>query len=256
VKKNHLHIIKIGGQVAADSVILDQIAQRIAAQENSCLLVHGGGPQLNARCHERGIPVHKHEGRRITSAAVLEEAVACWAGTIQKKIISSFRAYDVPCIGLTGADLACITSIKRSVQHGVDYGLVGDIIATDVTHIEYFLNYNILPIVSPITSTSTGQLLNTNADTVATALAHSLATTYDVSIHYITDVPGVLQDITNINSIIPTINSDNYSSIAHHISDGMKPKIENALSAVKSHIHAIQISDVHGLFKNSGTWIQ
>jgi len=256
MKKKTIHIVKIGGHIISKQELLEGIVEKISQQKEDCILIHGGGKQLDEQCKKLGIPIQKHNGRRITDLATLNQAISCWAGSLQKKIISTFVKFNKNCIGLTGADMRCIQSIKRPIKNNIDYGYVGDIVRVDITHFQYFLSQKILPVISPLSITSSGQLLNTNADTIATSIALAFAPNHSVYLHYITDVPGVLTDINDHDTVISQINIENYKDVIPYINSGMKPKIESALETLDSAIAGVQISAIDGLFKKQGTWIQ
>jgi acetylglutamate kinase len=178
-----------------------------------------------------------------------------YAGLVNKNIVAQLQSLKVDAIGLTGADMNIITSTKRPIQD-VDYGFVGDITHVDGQKIADLLAMNAVPVIAPLTHNATGQLLNTNADTIAATVAQALTTFFDVKLIYCFEKQGVLHNQNDNNSVIPMITAQNFPTLLANgtISGGMLPKIENALSAVNHGVKSVVITSATNL--TGGTTIQ
>ena len=203
-KKNTLKIIKIGGNVIDDAQALSSFLYIFSLIEGPKILVHGGGKSATALAEQTGLEVKMIDGRRITDAATLELITMVYAGKINKTIIAQLQALDCNAVGFTGADGNTITSEKRPVST-IDYGFVGDVKLVETSTLELLLNNNISPVFCAITHDKNGQLLNTNADTIASELAIAFAVQFEVELYYCFEKKGVLKDLNDDNSVIQTI---------------------------------------------------
>ncbi len=237
-----LHVIKIGGAVINDSAPRNQCLEGLAKLSSPFVLVHGGGRKVNQWLNRIDHPVQMVQGRRITDELTLELAVMAYAGLVNKQIVSGLQARGIHCLGLTGADLNAITAEKRSPVP-VDFGYVGDITNVNDTAFSQLLDLGITPVCSAITHDGHGQLLNTNADTIASEIAAALARQYQVTLWYAFEKKGVLADLSKDDSVIKHINTNSYQELlaTGKIHDGMKPKLSNAFSALKKGVGAVHI---------------
>lgn len=240
-----LKVIKIGSHILNDDSLLKECLINFAAIEEKKILIHGGGDfatQLSEKLH---VSVQKIEGRRITTPETLEIITMAYAGKINKGIVASLQALGCNGIGLTGADGNCIQSHKRKVIQ-IDYGFAGDIDSINTELIEALLNLKLTPVFCAITHDKKGQLLNTNADTIASEIASAFAINYAVELMYISEKKGVLADMKDENSIILQINDRNFKQLKEDkiIGDGMIPKIETALKSVLNGVVKICIGDL------------
>ena len=185
-------VIKIGGKLIEDNARRDSLCDAIAQMAGSTriVLVHGGGAMAGKLASRMGVETHMHDGRRITDAATLEIAVMAYAGLANKKITASLQAKGVNSCGLSGCDMGIVLSHLRPVGD-IDWGYVGDIEKVNAEAIHCLLGAGILPVISPITFDSSGQLLNTNADSVASGVAEALAAADEVEMVFCLDKPGV-----------------------------------------------------------------
>lgn len=209
-----------------------------------------------------GVMPEMVDGRRITDQETLDVVTMVYAGLINKNIVAKLQALKVNAIGMTGADGNIIRSIKRPVK-GIDYGFVGDIQEVNTKLIDHLLSGNLLPVVNAITHDAKGQLLNTNADSIASALATSLAKEHQVNLYFCFNKSGVLIDEKNENSIIPLINEDIYKELKKEnvIHSGMIPKLDNAFEALQKGVNHVWIGKAENLYlaakgKLSGTTIE
>ncbi|MTG97916.1 MULTISPECIES: acetylglutamate kinase [Myroides] len=255
-----LTVIKIGGNIVDDESALNAFLDIYARIEGPKVLVHGGGKLATRMATQLGIETQMVNGRRITDEAMLPIAVMVYAGLINKQITAQLQARGCDAMGISGADAKLIQSHKRPIEP-IDYGYVGDFEASDVNviRLQQLLEIGINPVFSAITADKEGQLLNTNADTIASNIAVALATKYKVALVYCFERKGVLQDINDENSVITTIDQENFTQLKQQgvIADGMLPKIENALAAVNQGVDKVCIKKAEDLLDiKAGTTIQ
>ena len=255
-----LYIIKIGGNVIDDDVLLDAFLKDFATVEGNKILVHGGGKMATAMAKDLNIEQQLVEGRRITDAATLKVITMVYAGYINKNIVAKLQAHNCNALGLTGADANAILSHKR-VHPTIDYGFVGDVDAVNISFLQLLLQQNIIPVMAPVTHDHHGLLLNTNADTIAQEIAKCLATIYDVTLIYCFEKNGVLQNAEDDTSVIRKMDRQLFQQMktAGSIYAGMIPKLENAFAALGSGIDKVIIGNsafLHQLIsEDAGTTI-
>ncbi len=250
-----LTIIKIGGNVIDNEKALSKFLSDFSKIKDLKLLVHGGGKLATQLSEKLGIETKLIEGRRITDTETLKIATMVYAGWINKSITAQLNSKTIKAIGLCGADLFLIPSEKRKTK-GIDYGFVGDVLTDkiNIKYLEMLLSQNIVPVIAPITSDKNGQLLNTNADTIASSLAIALSGSYKTKLVYCFEKEGVL----NGEKLIPFINSKIFKHLKEKqiILNGMIPKLDNALHASEKGVHKVLIGNsTHLNKKNVGTRI-
>jgi acetylglutamate kinase len=198
-----------------------------------------------------GISVKMIDGRRITDSNTLDVAVMTYAGLVNKNIVSILQKFNCNAIGLSGADANLITSKIRETKE-IDYGLVGDIVSINDNFINQLLKLKISPVICSLTHNGNGQLLNTNADSIASEISIKLSKNYDVTLKYCFDKPGILTDKNDNLSIKKTIRKNDYNQLIKNniISDGMVPKIENCYYALENGVSNIFIGD-HNIIKST-----
>ncbi len=252
----NLFLLKIGGKVLDDAAKLKEALDAFLAQEGHKILVHGGGKKATEVSQRLGIPAQMVNGRRITDAATLEVVTMVYAGLSNKVIVSLLQSMNCNAIGMSGADANAILAHKRVVKD-IDYGFAGDIDAVNVSAIQTLLEGNLTPVFCAITHDGKGQLLNTNADTIATQLAIAMSEKYKVSLNFCFEKPGVLTDPSDDSSVILQINADSYQKYKSEgiISDGMIPKLDNAFDALARGVREVRIANVAGIRKRRGTLI-
>ncbi|MEO0626382.1 MAG: acetylglutamate kinase, partial [Bacteroidota bacterium] len=227
-----LTIVKIGGNLLDDELRLGHLLDDFAKLEGQKILVHGGGRRANTILKQLGIQPAMRDGRRLTDAQTLEVVTMVYAGLINKNLVASLQARNCNTIGLCGADGNIIRAKKR-VSGSIDYGYAGDIESVNTDGLTAYLDMGLVPVLSAITHDQQGQLLNTNADTIASCLAASLSKTHKVRLLYCFEKPGVLTDPSNDSSYLSTMNTGDYLSLKAEgtIADGMIPKLDNAFAA-------------------------
>lgn len=253
-----LTIVKVGGAVVEDESQLSQLLANFSAIPGKKLLVHGGGRRATKVASELGIESKMINGRRITDAKMLEVVTMVYGGLVNKNLVARLQAYGVNALGLTGADIDVIRSHKRPVKDGIDYGFVGDVDRANGEMLNTLIQAGITPVIAPLTHDGQGNILNTNADTMASETAKALASYFDVTLIFAFEKAGVLQDPDDDNSVIPVINRDLYNQYVEKeiISGGMMPKIENALAAIEAGVKRVIITLSTAINGNSGTVIQ
>lgn len=245
-----LNIIKIGGNVIDNPEQLEEFLEKFSALPGRKILVHGGGKIATRMASDMGIEAKMVEGRRITDAAMLDVVTMVYAGLTNKNLVASLQKYNCNAIGLCGADANVIKAVKRPVKE-IDYGFVGDILADSIDSlaIKKLLEAEFIPVFSAITHNGNGQLLNTNADTIASSLAVALSKLYEVSLIYCFDKNGVLLDVNDEQSVIETIRSVDFERLkdSKTIHDGMIPKLYNAFEAISKGVSNVYIGHANNL---------
>lgn len=255
MNKQQLHIIKIGGNVIDNSESLHHFLKDFTGLDGYKILVHGGGKVATQLQEELGIETKMVDGRRITDIETLRVVTMVYGGLINKNIVAQLQQFGTNAIGLTGADGNFIRTKKRPVKT-IDYGYVGDIDeqSIDPGNIGKLLESGFTPVFCAITHDGEGQLLNTNADTIASALAVALAKRYETTLIYCFEKKGVLHDINDEESVIREIDPKKYEELKQHqiIHSGMLPKLDNAFTAINCGVAAVIIgrSDDLGQLKN------
>jgi len=239
-----LQVIKIGGNIIDNELKLASFLQTFAALPGPKILVHGGGKIATEIGRKLGIEPNYVDGRRITDKPTLDLVIMVYGGLLNKNIVAKLQAYGCNAIGLTGADGAVLPAEKRAVK-SVDYGYVGDIIQQQVNTmlLQMLVEQNMAPVLAPLTLDRGGSLLNTNADTIAQAVATAMSSLMPVQLVYCFEKRGVLMDSADDNSVISSINSKSFSELVANgvINEGMIPKLENALQAVQAGVRKVMI---------------
>lgn len=245
-----LFVIKIGGNVIDDEAQLSSFIKDIATSSGNKILVHGGGKIATDMSKQLGIESKMVDGRRITDAETLKIVQMVYAGLINKNIVARLQADACNAIGMTGADANIILAHKRILVN-TDYGYVGDIDKVDAEKIALLIDAGLLPVMAPLTHDGKGQLLNTNADTIAASVATALSKKYEVTLVYCFEKSGVLKNMNDENSVIAEIKSSEYYQLKQTgvISKGMIPKLDNSFDAIKSGIHSVIICHAKNLKK-------
>ncbi|PCH54418.1 MAG: acetylglutamate kinase [Flavobacteriaceae bacterium] len=244
MKNKTLNIVKIGGNIINNEEVLTSFLKDFSKLEEPKILVHGGGKRATEIASEMGLKPKMINGRRVTDEANLEVVTMVYAGLLNKKITAILQQNNCNAIGLSGADGNCILAHKRVVT-GIDYGFAGDINKVNAQTINVFLQNKMTPVFCAITHDKKGQLLNTNADTIASEVAVGMSKIYNTELNYVFELKGVLQSINDKNSVITEINSEKYEQLVEQgiISEGMIPKLHNCFNSLKKGVQKVRIGD-------------
>ena len=250
-----LQIVKIGGNVIDNEDLLDQFLTDFANINEPKILIHGGGKLATRVAKKLNVPQKMIDGRRVTNKATLDIITMVYGGLINKKIVAKLQAINCDAIGLTGVDANCVKAEKRKNVE-VDFGFVGDIKAGGVNEhrISQLIEMGITPVFSAITHDGKGNLLNTNADTMASKIAISMVDQYDSQLTFCFEKKGVLLDVNDENSLLETINPVEYNKLidSKKISEGMIPKLDSAFDALINGVETVKICHAEEL-NSTGT---
>ncbi|MEN9697514.1 MAG: acetylglutamate kinase [Bacteroidota bacterium] len=237
-----LYIIKIGGNIVDNPTLLTECLTAFSKLQGQAILVHGGGKLATEMANSMGVAQTMVEGRRITDAATLKIVTMVYAGYINKNIIAQLQGLGVNAMGLTGVDGNLITAHQRT-DSNIDYGFVGDVDRVNVQLVQQLLASQLKLVVAPITHNGGGQLLNTNADTIAQSLATGMAKHYEVHLIYGFEREGVLANVNDPSSVIAFIDRPVYGTLKDQkvIFEGMIPKIDNAYLALEGGVQSVII---------------
>ncbi len=245
-----LWIIKIGGNVIDNPNQLALFLHDFAKLEGAKILIHGGGKIATQIAAQLGIETQMVNGRRITDGEMLNVVTMVYGGLVNKNIVARLQASGINAIGMTGADANAIKAVKRPVKE-VDFGFVGDI-KDDSVNVEILtalIESGLVPVFSALTHNGHGQLLNTNADTIASALAVGLSKNYETRLIYCFEKDGVMRDINDASSVIQKINPQYFEELTEKgiIADGMIPKLQNAFLAIENGVKEVYIGNAEKL---------
>ena len=246
--QNNLFVIKIGGNIIDDAQKLTSFLADFAKLPGKKILIHGGGKLATKMAAELNIPQQMVDGRRITDAETLKIVTMVYAGFINKNIVAQLQTNGCNAIGLSGADGNAILAHKRN-NANTDYGFVGDVDAVNNQLLDTLLQQDMTIVLAPITHDKQGQLLNTNADTIAQETARAMSSLYQVNLVYSFEKSGVLLDANDDNTVIPVITPGYYEELKaeQKIFAGMIPKLDNAFAALNSGVSSVIIGKAEEL---------
>lgn len=252
-----LTVIKVGGKIVEEPETLSRLLADFSALPGYKVLVHGGGRSATKLAAELGIESRMVNGRRITDADMLKVVTMVYGGLVNKNIVAGLQAKGVNAMGLTGADMDVMRSVKRPVKD-VDYGFVGDVKQVNADLLASLIRQGVVPVMAPLTHDGEGHLLNTNADTIAGETAKALARHFEVTLVFCFEKKGVLRDADDDDSVIPVITPDLFRRYVDEgvIQGGMIPKLENSFSAVEAGVRQVIITLATALDGRSGTVIK
>jgi len=251
-----LTLIKVGGKIVEEDATLNKLLDDFSKIEGAKVLVHGGGRLATKMADQLGIESRMVDGRRITDEETLRVVTMVYAGLVNKNIVARLQALGINAIGLTGADMNIMLSDKRPVKT-IDYGFVGDVKVVNADAMAMLLKNGYIPVLSPLTHDKKGNLLNTNADTIAGEAAKALAKLFDVTLVFCFEKSGVLLDENDDESVIPSINREMFEEYKNSgiIQGGMIPKLENSFQAVDAGVKQVIITKASEIYGGKGTLI-
>ena len=249
-----IQVIKIGGGVLENEAQRNAFLRQFAAIESPKVLVHGGGRLATTMAERLGVETQMIDGRRVTDKETLDIVTMVYGGLVNKQVVAQLQTMGVNAIGMTGADGGWMKAVKRPIKNGIDYGYVGDVIEVNGAHLRTLLDKGLTPVIAPITYSAEGLLLNTNADTVASQTAISLAP--DVQLTFCFEKAGVLSNPDDESSVISKIIPEDYAQLKADgiISGGMLPKIDNAFAALQEGVQTVRITHASNIL--GGTIIE
>ena len=256
--EEQISVYKIGGKVINDKRLLNIFLEQISKVKGPKVLIHGGGNKADQILTEMSIKPKMVEGRRITDARTLEVVTMVYGGLINKNIVAQLQSKGINAIGLSGADGNIIESHKRQVEE-IDYGLVGDIDKVNATMLLKLCQLGLVPVLCALTHDKKGQLLNTNADTIAQAVSCTLAKIVDVNLKFCFELKGVLRDKKDESSILKVLSENDISGLRSSgvISDGIIPKLTNGFNALHCGVKNVTICHVSDMnIQGAGTKLE
>ena len=253
--KDELNIIKVGGAIVENEESLQALLMSFSSLRGKKILVHGGGKIATEVAAKLGVETQMIDGRRITSAEMLKVVTMVYGGLVNKNLVARLQALGVNAIGMTGADMNIIMSVKRPVEL-INFGYVGDVKYVNVKALESILESDAVPVLAPLTHDKEGTMLNTNADTIASSVARALSGMYHVTLTFCSDIPGVMKDINDPSSVIRAIRKKDFEPMVADgtITKGMIPKLQNAFDAINSGVAKVVITSASDIV--GGTTIQ
>ena len=251
---NLLSVVKVGGKVVEDPESMKDFLAQFNKISSHKILVHGGGRTATKIAAKLGIESKLVEGRRITDVNMLEVITMVYGGLINKQVVAALQALGSNAIGLTGADLNLVSANKRPVKE-IDYGFVGDVEDVNSRELRLLIDENVVPVIAPVTHDGNGNLLNTNADTIASEIAIELSGYFNVRLIYCFEKKGVLVDAKDDNSLIYELETELYEKYKHAeiINAGMIPKLDNGFRAKRNGVKEVIITNAKSLSSGQGT---
>jgi len=249
-----LSIIKVGGKVVEEKNSLDQLLNNFSEIRGNKILVHGGGRLATAIATKLGIETKMIDGRRITDSAMLEVVTMVYGGLVNKNIVATLQSKNINAVGLTGADLNMIEAVKRPVKE-IDYGFVGDVVRVNTAELRVLIDSGVVPVIAPLTHDGKGNILNTNADTIASELAIELSNFFEVNLYYCFEKKGVLLNPDDDDSVIPELSYAQFKELqgTGQISEGMIPKLDNSFMAIAKGVKQVLITNPSQIMMAQGT---
>ncbi|PIB26892.1 acetylglutamate kinase [Maribacter sp. 4G9] len=253
--KKKLSVVKIGGNVIENQAELEKFIRLFSDLEGLKILVHGGGKLATQLASKLGVESKMVGGRRITNRETLDIITMVYAGLTNKNIVAKLQANHCNAIGLSGADADSIQAHKRPVKD-IDFGFVGDLDGVNTKIISNLMDAGLTPVFCAMSHDGKGQLLNTNADTIASELAIGLGDKYMTTLYYCFEKPGVLMDVADDTSVVKHIDNKKYKELLSTgiIADGMLPKLENCFHALKNNVETVCLGNMSMLDKNNALY--
>lgn len=267
-----VNVIKVGGAVVEQADSLQELINQFSLLPGYKVLVHGGGRSATRIASLLGIESEMVGGRRITGQEMLEVVTMVYGGLVNKRIVAALQSKGVNAVGLTGADMDLIRSHRRppvmmsmpdGSQRLVDFGFVGDVDRADGARLSSLIlpgegKEPVIPVVAPLTHDGMGNILNTNADTMAATVAKALVEYFDVTLTYCFEKPGVMADAEDDDSVIPFINTETYEILKAQgvVSGGMIPKLDNAFDSIRQGVSRVVITHYSDIMACKGTVVK
>lgn len=244
MKLPQLSVVKIGGEILSDPVRKTEFLDRFTALSGPKILVHGGGKHASDVARKMGVEPKMRDGRRITDADNLDVVVMVYAGLLNKKLVAELQAMDNKAVGISGADGNAIRASKRPAQP-IDYGYAGDIEEVNADFMHLLLDSGHIPVICALTHDGQGQMLNTNADTIAAETAIAMSPQYESNLLFVFDKPGVLTDLNDESTVVPVLDTIAYGKMKElqQIHAGMIPKLDNGFHALQYGVSSVWLGN-------------
>ena len=252
-----LTIIKVGGKIVENKQSLDALLTNFKKVSGNKILVHGGGSTATEIADKLGIKTKMVDGRRITDSDMLDVVTMVYGGLVNKRIVAKLQSLNCNAIGLTGADLDLIRAKKRPVKE-IDYGFVGDVCEVNTHELKLIIEENVVPVIAPLTHDGNGNILNTNADTIASEIAIELSNHFNVYLFYCFEKSGVLLNPEDESTIIYDLDISLFNKYKNEgiINSGMIPKLENGFRAKRKGVKEILITNADNITIGRGTRLE
>ncbi|NQY11893.1 MAG: acetylglutamate kinase [Flavobacteriales bacterium] len=243
-----LYIIKIGGNVIDSQEAMTSFLSDFSKIKGNKILVHGGGKIATKMAEKIGIEAKMVNGRRITDRPMLDIVSAVY-GTLNAAIVEQLKKFECKAMSVFGNAYGVIEAHKREVKD-IDYGFVGDVDKVTAAPVTKMLSEGSSPIFAPLTHDGE-TMLNTNADTIASALAVGMSKDYETKLIYCFEKKGVLKDVNDDASVINDISTETYEQLKTEnvIHDGMIPKMDNSFDAIAAGVNEVWICHADDLKK-------
>jgi len=241
-------IVKAGGRVLDSEEELNKLLNDFASIQGKKILVHGGGVFITELCEKLDIETQMVNGRRITSKENMDVVLMACAGKLNKGLVAGLNKLGMQAVGLCGGDLNIIEARKRN-PNPIDFGMVGDIEKVNTEWLQLFVDKGVVPVISSISQSNNFELLNTNADTIASSLAAALSKYYNVKLFFYFDKKGVLENADNNESVISRLGLDTFLTMKRNntIHTGMLPKLDNGFLALKAGVIGVKLGNKMGV---------
>lgn len=240
-------VVKLGGHAMVDAGLTAAFARDVVFLRYAGLrpvVVHGGGPQIDAELARRGLAREFRAGLRVTSPAAMDVVRMVLAGQVQRELVGLINRFGPLAVGMTGEDADTLTAVRHVPWidgEPVDIGRVGDITGVNTAVLEGLLADGRIPVLSPLArSTEDGLVHNVNADTVAAALASALDAT---ALVMLTDVAGLYAAWPHSEEVIERLTAGELEKLLPELSEGMVPKMTGCLHAVRGGVGAARVID-------------
>ncbi|WP_257478795.1 acetylglutamate kinase [Acidipropionibacterium jensenii] len=245
-------VVKYGGNAMVDPVLQQAFADDIVFMASvgiRPIVVHGGGPQINAMLHNQGTAVEFRNGLRVTSPEVMDVVRMVLVGQVGRQLVNRINTFAPLAIGMSGEDAGLLSARRTHVEvdgEPVDMGLVGEITDVNTDLINDMLDRAQIPIIAPVTpevdgqGNPTGQILNVNADAAATAIAQALRAEKLVML---TNVAGIYRTWPDPRTLIPDISVSDLRRMIPRLGEGMRPKAQALLEAIDGGVTSSAIVD-------------
>lgn len=258
MSKEQLSVIKIGGAVIEDPAKKAAFIEGFLAVKGKKILIHGGGRVATEIGNKLGIKANMVDGRRVTDDDTIDLVTMVYGGLVNKQMVAELQGKKANAIGLTGADASIITSLKRPVRDGVDYGWVGDPVKVNDAFLADILTAGAVPVIAPLTHDGEGHIFNTNADTMAGTVALAMAERYDVNLMLTFELEGVMEDVNNPDSLISNFKEPFFKEMkaSGAIHSGMIPKLENSFEALHNGVKTVRICKYDQIHTTNGSFLQ